>query len=463
MAEALLAARPTQRKAEAGGACPACARHAALERRPAVRAEAGLRSLLEARAPAGPAPIQRAAAPNRTGLPNRLKAGVEALSGVSLDHVAVHYNSSQPAQLGALAYAQGRDIHLASGQEGHLAHEAWHVVQQARGRVRPTLNLKSGVRVNDDEGLEREADLMGRRAAAGTAGSTRATGGEAAQPAFHPAPVAEPTVQRMVLPVWANDKDRRDFLQQGEKQSTLLRHGKVINIGNFLVDKNLKGIADFEDLHIIGHGSPETVAGMPPAELALFVVKRLGLPASYEGRIYLETCNSGTTTSELESSYAERFLAALAELRPESKPLAAMSYKGGVILDDTFPGHPTMRVLREGMEMPEFKAGAMKAMARAQTIIGKFNEKIRSEDLNYYVGEGEIMELFFMCYDKNISKMAEPAGGRLTQYLTEGKDYEGLGESTNAAAFAAKILAKARKEKAEIDAIEVKPLDLGSL
>src|SRR6185437_16633666 len=42
-------------------------------------------------------------APNRTGLPDRLKAGVEALSGLSLDRVRVHYNSNQPAQLHAHA------------------------------------------------------------------------------------------------------------------------------------------------------------------------------------------------------------------------------------------------------------------------------------------------------------------------------------------------------------------------
>ena len=106
-------------------------------------------------------PVQRAA--NRTGLPDTLKAGVEALSGLSMDGVQVHRNSSRPAQLNAHAYAQGRDIHLAPGQERHLPHEAWHVVQQAQGRVRPTVQLKSGVPVNDDSGLEHEADVMGRR------------------------------------------------------------------------------------------------------------------------------------------------------------------------------------------------------------------------------------------------------------------------------------------------------------
>ncbi|MGC1303919.1 MAG: DUF4157 domain-containing protein [Caulobacteraceae bacterium] len=103
---------------------------------------------------------------NDSGLPDALKSGVETLSGLSLDDVRVHYNSDQPAQLNALAYAQGRDIHIAPGQERHLPHEAWHVVQQAQGRVQPTMQMKDGVRVNDDAGLEHEADVMGAKALA---------------------------------------------------------------------------------------------------------------------------------------------------------------------------------------------------------------------------------------------------------------------------------------------------------
>ncbi|HXU93948.1 MAG TPA: DUF4157 domain-containing protein [Gallionella sp.] len=102
--------------------------------------------------------------PNHTGLPDNLKSGIENLSGMSMDHVKVHYNSSQPAQLNALAYAQGSDIHVAPGQEQHLPHEAWHVVQQAQGRVKPTAQMKGGVPVNDDSGLEQEADAMGAKA-----------------------------------------------------------------------------------------------------------------------------------------------------------------------------------------------------------------------------------------------------------------------------------------------------------
>ncbi|UWY27407.1 DUF4157 domain-containing protein [Flavobacterium sp. TR2] len=107
-------------------------------------------------------PIQKKE--NNTGLPDNLKSGIENLSGYSMDDVKVHYNSDKPAQLQAHAYAQGTDIHIASGQEKHLPHEAWHVVQQKQGRVQPTLQMKGNVNVNDDAGLENEADVMGAKA-----------------------------------------------------------------------------------------------------------------------------------------------------------------------------------------------------------------------------------------------------------------------------------------------------------
>lgn len=106
-------------------------------------------------------PVQKK--PNETGLPDQLKDGAESLSGYSLDDVNVHYNSSKPAQLNARAYAQGTDIHLGPGQEKHLPHEAWHVVQQKQGRVKPIRQMKGKLVLNDDAGLEREADLMGAK------------------------------------------------------------------------------------------------------------------------------------------------------------------------------------------------------------------------------------------------------------------------------------------------------------
>lgn len=108
---------------------------------------------------------QRAEAPrpNNTGMPDNLKAGIESLSGFSMDEVRVHYNSSKPATVQALAYTQGTDIHVAPGQEKHLPHEAWHVAQQMAGRVSPTTNI-NGMPVNDNAGLEHEADVMGEKA-----------------------------------------------------------------------------------------------------------------------------------------------------------------------------------------------------------------------------------------------------------------------------------------------------------
>lgn len=52
---------------------------------------------------------------NNTGMPDSLKAGVESLSGIDMSDVRVHYNSSKPAEVEALAYTQGTSIHVASG------------------------------------------------------------------------------------------------------------------------------------------------------------------------------------------------------------------------------------------------------------------------------------------------------------------------------------------------------------
>ncbi|AOX00893.1 hypothetical protein BJP34_16850 [Moorena producens PAL-8-15-08-1] len=100
---------------------------------------------------------------NNTGLPDRLKAGIESMSGYDLSGVRVNYNSPKPAQLNAHAYTQGQAIEVGPGQERHLPHEAWHVVQQMQGRVKATMEV-NGYGVNGDRGLEREADMMGQRA-----------------------------------------------------------------------------------------------------------------------------------------------------------------------------------------------------------------------------------------------------------------------------------------------------------
>ena len=85
-----------------------------------------------------------------TDLPESLKSEIESLSGMQLDHVAVHYNSRKPAQLNAHAYAQGSQIHIAPGQESTLPHEPWHVVQHKQGRVSPTVLAPTGVGADEE-------------------------------------------------------------------------------------------------------------------------------------------------------------------------------------------------------------------------------------------------------------------------------------------------------------------------
>lgn len=104
---------------------------------------------------------------NLTGMPDKLKSGLEKLSGMDLGDVRVHRNSNKPAHLKAHAYAKGNEIHLGPGQDKHLPHEAWHVVQQRQGRVKATTQMKAGgkqVPVNDNKQLEKEADVMGAKA-----------------------------------------------------------------------------------------------------------------------------------------------------------------------------------------------------------------------------------------------------------------------------------------------------------
>lgn len=105
---------------------------------------------------------QQGRSQRRRPLPERFRAALEHMSGMSMGDVRVHYGSSQPDAVEAHAYTQGNQIHLAPGQDHHLAHEAWHVVQQKQRRVRPTIKV-ANQSVNDSDGLEREADRMAVR------------------------------------------------------------------------------------------------------------------------------------------------------------------------------------------------------------------------------------------------------------------------------------------------------------
>ncbi|MFN6945844.1 MAG: DUF4157 domain-containing protein [Cytophagaceae bacterium] len=118
-----------------------------------------------------------------TKMPEDVQAKMENSFGADFSNVNIHVGE-KASSVGALAYAQGNDIHFAPGQynpetqsgQELLGHELTHVVQQRQGRVQATTQAK-GIAVNDDPALENEADVMGKKAAqnekANIAGHTR--------------------------------------------------------------------------------------------------------------------------------------------------------------------------------------------------------------------------------------------------------------------------------------------------
>lgn len=106
------------------------------------------------------------------GMPEEVQAKMEGAFKTDFSDVKIHADSGKATEVGALAYTQGSDIHFAPGQyhpsdqpgQALLGHELTHVVQQREGRVQPTTQM-AGLPVNDDEGLESEADSLGASAA----------------------------------------------------------------------------------------------------------------------------------------------------------------------------------------------------------------------------------------------------------------------------------------------------------
>lgn len=139
---------------------------------------------------------------------------MESAFNADFANVYVHENSQEATEMGALAFTKGNDVHFAPGmfqpntQTGKelIGHELAHVVQQRENRVAPTTQTQTGMPVNDDKGLEGEADLMGAKAARGentgmNGGASKAPTNGAqlkAAPALTPATVtpANDTIQQ---------------------------------------------------------------------------------------------------------------------------------------------------------------------------------------------------------------------------------------------------------------------------
>ncbi len=158
-----------------------------------------------------------------SGMPGGVQEKMEGAFGEDFSDVKIHANSSESSQMGALAHAQGNDIHFAPGQynpesqagQELLGHELSHVVQQREGRVKPTTEV-AGQPVNADKGLETEADQLGKSAAAG------ATQLKAAPSKQSGAQAKKGPVQRKVL---ANATDKEQFFKEYRERAEAVLAG----------------------------------------------------------------------------------------------------------------------------------------------------------------------------------------------------------------------------------------------
>jgi Domain of unknown function (DUF4157) len=175
-----------------------------------------------------------APAPDRgTGMPAAVQAKMERAFGADFSAVRIHDGTDAQAA-GALAYAQGTDIHFAPGQyDPHsprgqelLGHELAHVVQQAQGRVRAPAQGK-GLAVNSDPALEREADRMGERAARGEV----MDGAPAVRPASsRGVPLQRKTAVGLMTDVATSDISR-DLLRRLVVEHGLAKYAEVLEKG----------------------------------------------------------------------------------------------------------------------------------------------------------------------------------------------------------------------------------------
>lgn len=92
---------------------------------------------------------------------------VNGAVGMDLKDVRVHASSEKAVDAGALAFAQGNEIHFAPGQynpdtkkgQELIAHEAAHIKQQAEGRVQADGEV-AGMSLNSQDKHEKEADAV---------------------------------------------------------------------------------------------------------------------------------------------------------------------------------------------------------------------------------------------------------------------------------------------------------------
>ena len=243
---------------------------------------------------------------NTSSIPAGLKAKYEQRSGISMNDVSVHYNSDKPVQYGALAYTQGNDVYLGSGQEKHLGHELGHVIQQKQGRV-PITGSVGGAPLNDDPALEQEADSF----LSGNSLVQHITAG------YHPDSGAP--IQRLRINLAGDNKDSKYPEVRQAALFQIATGGERLDVPDGDHDKVKetvvacqKLLAIDEDIVFEGHGNPSKYDKTTIASLQHFSPKELAQMAAdikksddWQGKILLFGCSAGDIASQVAKEYYE--------------------------------------------------------------------------------------------------------------------------------------------------------------
>ena len=185
---------------------------------------------------------------NNGGLPNEVQSKMESGLGADFSNVNIHKDSSKASDVGALAFTQGNDVHFAPGQynpgsksgQELIGHELTHVVQQRENRVKPTTEV-AGVPVNDSKSLEKEADVMGAKAAAGGTVQTKKGPGSGG---------ASGPVQRHAGITGSVGKGGRNRSSDVKTVQRLLNnHGKSLKVDGIAGPKTIGAIGSFQMQH----------------------------------------------------------------------------------------------------------------------------------------------------------------------------------------------------------------------
>ena len=165
-------------------------------------------------------PLQRKTSTSSgRAMPEPVRAKMEKSFDTSFSSVSIHPESAQAKNLGALAYAQGSQIHFAPGQynpnsasgQALLGHELTHVVQQRAGRV-PTPKQSKGLPINANPALEQEADRLGAKAAQGQQVQVPGMNGRKALPIQHSTePVRDSGLGNMLNKIGSIDHPSMDL------------------------------------------------------------------------------------------------------------------------------------------------------------------------------------------------------------------------------------------------------------